>query len=412
MRHLNRYLQLQKLRPLIAAAPSPDLSLCIVIPCLNETELPMLIGQLHGQILPDTAVEILIVINHADNAPDTIKTANEETLKTIKHWRADHTDPNFQVHAIRSFDLPSRDAGVGMARKTGMDEAMRRFTCIDKPAGIIISLDADCRVSKHYIAGIKSAFDRQANMHAATLPFAHRLDDVSDTRHRAAIINYELFLRYVELGWQHAGLPYAFTSIGSCFAVRANAYARHHGMNKRKAGEDFYFLHKLARERMLGYIPEVCVYPSARMSSRTPFGTGQAVSDFYHGNEDVWKVADPKLFEDLKQMRDALPYLFTTPTKAWLKDMPTELAGFLEQAGIDSAVEGMRQHTANAKTFTARFFNWFDGLKAWRYVNRQDEQISIDQAVMQLLVRRGIPCRCKDPEELLMLMRRMSQTNR
>ncbi|MDX8407511.1 MAG: hypothetical protein R8L58_03915, partial [Mariprofundaceae bacterium] len=190
MRHLNRYLQLQKLRPMIAAAPSPDLGLCIVIPCLNEAELPMLIEQLHAQILPDTAVEILIVINHADNASNTIKAANAETLRTIEHWHTRHTGTSLQVHAISAFDMPPRDAGVGMARKIGMDEAMRRFACIDRPAGIIASLDADCRVSNNYISGLKSAFERQPDMHAATLPFAHRLADIADTRHRTAIIGY------------------------------------------------------------------------------------------------------------------------------------------------------------------------------------------------------------------------------
>ncbi|RMD99475.1 MAG: glycosyltransferase, partial [Bacteroidetes bacterium] len=264
MRHLNRYLRLTKPQPAIAAAPSPGLRLCVVIPCLNEPELPTLIERLHGQTLPDAAVEILIVINHADNAADAIKAANAETLRSIEDLRARHDA--LQVHAIRAFDLPAKDAGVGLARKIGMDEAMRRFAAIGRPDGIIASLDADCRVSDNYIAGLIAAFDRDPSMHAATLPFAHRLDEVQDARHRSAMTLYELFLRYVELGWRHAGLPYAFTSIGSCFAVRANACARHHGMNKRKAGEDFYFLHKLARERSLGYIPGVCVYPSARMS--------------------------------------------------------------------------------------------------------------------------------------------------
>ena len=34
--------------------------------------------------------------------------------------------------------------GVGLARKTGMDEAVRRFNAINNPEGIILNLDADC----------------------------------------------------------------------------------------------------------------------------------------------------------------------------------------------------------------------------------------------------------------------------
>lgn len=102
-----------------------------------------------------------------------------------------------------------------------------------RPSGFIASLDADCLVSDTYLSGILAWFETHPNAHAATLPYAHRLEEVNDSRYRQAIIGYEIFLRYVAAGWRHAGLPCAFTAIGSCFAVRADAYARHHGMNKR-----------------------------------------------------------------------------------------------------------------------------------------------------------------------------------
>ena len=40
--------------------------------------------------------------------------------------------------------------GVGLARKTGMDEAVRRFDIINNPEGVILSLDADCTVEHNY----------------------------------------------------------------------------------------------------------------------------------------------------------------------------------------------------------------------------------------------------------------------
>ena len=39
--------------------------------------------------------------------------------------------------------MPAKDAGVGLARKTGMDEALYRFNMLGKPEGIILSYDAD-----------------------------------------------------------------------------------------------------------------------------------------------------------------------------------------------------------------------------------------------------------------------------
>jgi len=399
MRHLTRYLALHPARPLIDSPPNDDLVLTVVIPCLQEPGIIELVEHLQARTLPDAAVEILIVVNHAADVPEAVRHANAETLAQLRQWQA--ATPKFQMHAMDARDLPVKSAGVGLARKVGMDEACRRFAAISKPAGIIASLDADCLVSANYLAGIIKAFDENPAMHAAILPYAHRLHEISDPLHLKAITCYELFLRYVELGWQYAQLPYAFTSIGSCFAVRANAYARHHGMNQRKAGEDFYFLHKLDREHPLGRIRDVCVYPSARMSSRTPFGTGQAVSDFYHGDKSTWQVAAPELFDDLRCMQQALPALFEATTQAWLQQLPARLAEFLEESGIEQAVKSMRAHAASPATFCSRYFVWFDGLKAWRYVNRGDSTMPIEAAASLLLEKAGIAATGSDATTML-----------
>jgi len=348
------------------------------------------------------------VVNHAADVPEAVRHANAETLAQLRQWQA--ATPKFQLHAIEAFDLPVKSAGVGLARKIGMDEACRRFAAIGKPDGIIASLDADCRVSENYLTGIIQAFDKNPAMHAATLPYAHRFHEISDPLHLKAITCYELFLRYIELGWHYAGLPYAFTSIGSCFAVRANAYARHHGMNQRKAGEDFYFLHKLARERRLGCIRDVCVYPSARMSSRTPFGTGQAVSDFYHGDKSIWQVAAPELFDDLHCMNQKLPALYEFETETWLQCLPARLAQFLRESGIEQVVKGMRTHAASPETFCNRYFVWFDGLKAWRYVNRDDLTMPIEIAASLLLEKAGTTSSGSDTGALLEQFRKIESS--
>lgn len=46
-------------------------------------------------------------------------------------------------------------------------------------------------------------------------------------------------------------------------------------MNQRKAGEDFYFLHKFSILDQLGEINVEIVLPLARSSDRVPFGTGK-----------------------------------------------------------------------------------------------------------------------------------------
>ena len=48
--------------------------------------------------------------------------------------------------------------GVGLARKTGMDEAVRRFNSINRPDGVILNIDADCTVDSNYFIEICDKF--------------------------------------------------------------------------------------------------------------------------------------------------------------------------------------------------------------------------------------------------------------
>ncbi|MDX8405549.1 MAG: glycosyltransferase family 2 protein [Mariprofundus sp.] len=406
MRHLNRYLSLQQATPFIDRPVAAQLQLITVIPCMDEPAILELLDHLRSCAMPSAPVEIIIVVNHPCDAADEIRQSNAKTVAQLIHWQAANNCPALSVHLINSCELPVKASGVGIARKIGMDEAARRFAAIGRPDGIIASLDADCRVSANYFTALLQGFAGQPALHATTTAYAHRIDELSDARHRQAMICYELFLRYIELGWSHAGLPYAFTAIGSCFAVRANAYARHHGMNKRQAGEDFYFLHKLARERPLAHFSNVVVYPSARMSSRTPFGTGQAIADWYHSEQQQWPVCAPEAFLELRQMSDSLDQLFAMETAAWLAQLPPQLHAYLLAAHIEKAVTGMRANTATAASFCNRFYFWFDGLKAWRYVNRQTF-MPIEQAVTTLLSLLHIAPESNQTEALLDQLRLM-----
>jgi len=407
MRHLNRYLDLQQTRACITAPVEAGTGVITVIPCMHEPAMLELLDHLRSCDMPDCPVEIIIVVNHPAGADEAVRHCNRQTLAAIKIWQQHYNNPAFAVHAMDACELPQKKSGVGIARKLGMDEAMLRFASINRPDGVIASLDADCRVSVNYFTGLWQAFNTHPSWHAATIAYSHRLQELTDPRHRLAMICYELYLRYIELGWRYAGLPYAFTAIGSCFAVRANACARHHGMNKRQAGEDFYFLHKLAREQPLAHLDTICVYPSARMSSRTPFGTGQAVADFYHSNQQHWMVCDPSAFDELEQLTESLNQLFISDTATWLASLPAGLRDYLLESGIEQAVINMRGNATTTESFGKRFYCWFDGLKAWRYVNRQ-ASVAIETATCSLLRRNGISPSADNVEALLQQLREQS----
>ena len=102
---------------------------------------------------------------------------------------------------------------------------------------MIVNIDADCTTESNYLLTIHQHFQAQPESWAAGIRYEHALDD-------PAIVDYELHLRYYVQAQRHVGMPFAHQTLGSCMVVRSEAYARMGGMNRRKAGEDFYFLQK------------------------------------------------------------------------------------------------------------------------------------------------------------------------
>ena len=101
---------------------------------------------------------------------------------------------------------------------------------------------------------------------------------MADPKQRLGIQLYEDYLHYYKKALDYAGFPDSIYTIGSAFAVRADAYVKQGGMNRRQAGEDFYFLNKLTKLGKITEINDAYVYPSARVSDRVPFGTGAAMN--------------------------------------------------------------------------------------------------------------------------------------
>ncbi|MCA1747279.1 MAG: hypothetical protein LC655_06250, partial [Bacteroidales bacterium] len=189
--------------------------------------------------------------------------------------------------------------------------------------GIIVSLDADTVVRRDYLRAVEDHFSRHPRASGCSISFEHPLsqqkynrlfykpNDQSATPSKEsrsdqqlsadhisrdndyeiqlprenfppivfdAVTNYELHQRYYLLAVRYTGYPYAYHTVGSCFAVQVEAYCRAGGMSRRKAGEDFYFIQKVAMQGGFTECRSTRVYPSPRPSDRVPFGTGPDIS--------------------------------------------------------------------------------------------------------------------------------------
>jgi len=377
-------------RQIVAPVPQ-DLGLVIVIPCLNELDLIESLNSLWQCQRPSCAVEIVVVVNSSAESRDEIRLQNRKTLEEARAWAVGHCDSHFSLHLVHFPDLPPKQAGVGLARKIGMDEAVRRFDDIGRPGGIIVCFDADCRCQRNYLGSIERHFLKNPRSPGCSIYFEHPL---SGAQADEGIAGYELHLRYYVQALRFAGFPYAHHTIGSCMAVRADAYTKQGGMNKRQAGEDFYFLQKIIPLGHFSDLTETAVFPSPRSSDRVPFGTGKAVRD-YLTERQSWTYP-LQAFLDLKDFFDLLSSLgrLGDGLSARLVDSaPESIRSFLKSQDFDRAMREIHENTATEAAFRKRFFHWFNGFQVMKFIHHARDQFygkkSVTDEARKLLELKG-----------------------
>ena len=344
--------------------PFADTKTMVVIPCLNEPNIHDTIDSLLQADDPASHVEILVVVNHASDAPEEIKAYNEATYQELKSMAHDVRNPKKSIIPLWFGDLKPKLAGVGTARKVGMDEAVYRFYQINQPNGILLCLDADCRVAGNYFTATEAHFARHPSATGAAIAFEHPLN----TPYYQAIVDFELYLRYYKNALHWAGCPYAYHTIGSTMAVPCDTYQKVGGMNKQKAGEDFYFIEKLVHQGHFTEINDTTVYPSPRQSLRVPFGTGQAIADYTAQSLSSLPVFNPESFEALRQFIAALPQLYTNKVKP--EEVPPEpLVCFLEKRNWEYYLKESLHYAHSRANFLKRFFHWFDAFKVLQFLH-------------------------------------------
>jgi len=364
---------------LIRHPPRPNTQIIVVIPCHNEPDIITTLNSLEGCISPPCEVEVIIVVNASTQHDRMIHDQNQQTVQTINKWK-NTANLQFVYHPLYISDLPIKHAGVGLARKIGMDEAVDRFEQGGIDDGLILCLDADSRAAPNYLTEIYQQFHIYPRVEAASIHFEH---PTSGTQFSAevytGIIWYELYLRYYIEALRFAGYPYAYHTIGSSMAVRSNAYQKQGGMNRRKAGEDFYFLHKFIPNGRFIEIAQTTVFPSPRPSDRVPFGTGKAITDWVDSQQDLSFAYSLGIFEDLHQFITVIPKLYQQD----LPHLPVTIDTFLNQEDIDKVLNDIRNNVSNQKRFEKRLYQWFDPLKVLRCVHHATEQFYPKESLLK-----------------------------
>ncbi len=398
---------------------SENLGIIITIPCFNEPDLIIVLDSIEASDRPGCDVEIIIHVNSSENSSEEILTQNSKTIEAFNQWNKNKFHKYFLLHSPA---LPEKHAGVGLARKIAMDEAAYRFSKIkttktkwENGNGIIVCLDADCTVEANYLTEIEKSFQHNPALAGCSIHFEHPLGgDIFSKDIYDGILNYELFLRYYILALKWCGFPYSFHTIGSSMAVRSDAYMKLGGMNRRKAGEDFYFLHKLFPFGKFISINTTRVMPSPRISDRVPFGTGADISKQLTGGKTEYPTYNFRSFIDLKNFLNRLPEYYLLG-RINSETIPDSLKSFLQNENIDATIKEIKSHTATEAAFIKRFYVYFDGFKVLKFIHHCRDYFhkntEVAQSVDQLLksmAYRDIPV---SKSELLLLLRSIEKEN-
>lgn len=372
--------------PLINIPPDDDLALVIVIPSYREPDLLACVRSLRNLNVSPGIAEIIVVLNASETDSQRIHDYHEQQFEIFR----DLSHAGIPVYPILKNHLPAKKAGVGLARKIGMDEGLRRLLRVGNTDGVLLCLDADCTVSANYLEGVTDFFRENPGIEAASLHFEHQYQQVEDKTHRDAIVTYELHLRYYIEAQRMAGFPFAYHTVGSAMAVRCSSYAQIGGMNTRKAGEDFYFLHKCIERDKFGEIASVSVFPSARISDRVPFGTGRAMGEQLE-NGKKWKTYPLESFLELRYFFSEIQEIYEGKNILLLPSIKSSacLKSFLKKERATKKITEIKRHTASEESFVKRFFHWFNAFMLMKYLHfardegRRDGEVK--DAAIQLL---------------------------
>jgi hypothetical protein len=189
-------------------------------------------------------------------------------------------------------------------------------------------------------------------------------------------------------------------------------------MNRRQAGEDFYFLQKIIPDGEFYEIAEAVIHPSPRPSFRVPFGTGASITSLTGESLPALTTYDPDAFTDLTDFFSKLPVLFhmnENEIDPFRKSSGKVLSEWLLQHDFQENLLMIQRNSSGLNTFLRRFYRWFNGLMILRYLNYSHNgyfhKIPISLAAAVMLEKMKQPPAGSSVYDLLMSYRKFEREN-
>ena len=341
---------------------------------------------------PSGEVLIVLVLNARADSPREVHAANGIARERITTAASASRVPS-PGEPVSVFSLPRgklvlidralpghllpEGQGVGLARKIGCDFLLRLYAAGRLDSPWIHCTDADTLLPNDYFDQLFGRDDPEEA--AAIYFFEHRFEEDPTLAEAARL--YEISLRYYVLGLAWAGSPYAYQSMGSCLAIRPQAYAKVRGFPRKNAAEDFYVLDKLAKVGRIARLTGAPLQLEGRISTRVPFGTGKALSDLVTKRRGLesFRLYHPAVFAHLAAWLGVLSAIARSggnmekPLGQLPEQSPYFRSDLLQDAlGAMGAFEAVREATGKSKdsaTLLRHLHTWFDAFRTLKLLH-------------------------------------------
>lgn len=387
--------------PQIPEPPHPGLRLVVVLPISLGVRFSQTLASLYYSNLPEGAFEIIAVVFGNETDTDQDKAAFAEYIQAIKDWMHEFqsrvTTPISKeqaarilrpLHIIEMPNLPRKHAGIGLARKIGMDEAVHRLRLVGCDDGIIVSFDLPNRLMDDGLERVMSFFWHHAYLESIAIPVEYTPlgndHSAQDEAAKKAILEADLRT----IGMKRAGHPYAFPMEEVGFAVRLAGYEAQDGMNRRKFGDIFAFLQKFIEVGRHGTCWETAIIPIGFASNDPKARIGNRIMEIL-ANPGESMVFSVRLYQELADGLEWIPRFWRADESQVVWDkLPQVFAAYLNDQGGASAIREMLKYSRSREAFMGRFFRWMDSLRTLRFLEYCAEHhwpmVSVDAAAQEM----------------------------
>jgi hypothetical protein len=330
--------------PLIEVKPKAGLGCVLVVSGSDPRGVQVTLDAIHSCTRPPVPVEVLIVFHIGEATTAVDKLGQLAAREVATEWIQLHAKTAFAYHILDLPDVAPKDFGEGLTRKLAFDEGMRRLHAAGNPSGLLIWLDAGVMPDFGYLKDLHTYFERNHRTTSCTVGF-YTLTEAE-----------ELTLRYAMQGLRSMGHPHAHYHMASTVVVRGTAYEQSGGMNRRKAGADFHFLHKLTP---LG-LHDDC--PAARLLYCFPMP----------GLKAQEKVYAPEAYLVLRRFVQSVFENWEMPAievVSLAEDVHPSIGLWMAVHNVYDRIVDIQASARHAATFRQRFFHWFSLLQVQHFMN-------------------------------------------